>query len=973
MKNKFTLSCIALSLLLAGCGSDDSSSDIPNNDNSGDKTTDTDKVPVIANISDITVDEKATATITADVEDEGEVTFVWEQISGPDLALEGANSNKLDVTAPATTDNEVAKLRLTVTDASEQTATTDVTVNINQLFDQVTLEGRVIGVDLAGGSVSAQYDENNSVAQIDEDGEFSVSLKQDDDAPTSAIVSLYAQGVDDKSTIELQSYTLSFASLQSQAGDDNKLSDDELIQLQLSPFSSATAASLEAHNGDTIKTLEQLQQSLVSIDHGHRMNSAIVYQLYLDEQNLTVTPPPVSGLASDSDTVPPPTPQSSLDWLKDTEVFSQYLEEKMGSPEYADAKAKLFETEQLSVISSSPETLYLPHDLYLQGGGGTKVTFSPDGTGTIQVGGSNDSINWLFKEGSIAITPQNERMLESSYSYFELDEQGNETEVTVVEWANSIAISLRELDHKALSAEMLISGSREYPNGGGENRNFSYIAESAAYSNNNHQKMDITVGQTVSLPLLSYSSLTEDSGFSSALFTFDTSNSGTLHLSKGETASFNWQYSGQGVNQKVVIDVPTLDFNFEYQLLTPQVGRYMVYGKVQQSNDSSTAVGTAYNLEPEANWDREEVVGVWSKRYAGNYFDSFWYELYDDGKSYSVYTFDSNYDGSLTENEVIVGFGSWELENGELTLHSYPDPNCTFTGCQVLNSRTFTILSKTPHKYAIQAEVNYVGGWSVHRAFDLTAHTTRPLSQYLPESLIGTVLPQFAPNHHVPNLVNVESLIDKELYTLEHDNWSNQVISSLYLEQGGEFTYSGTQDMTGDYDLKADHRVRLEVDERSLYFAILAEQDNTYLSGFDGNVSPYFTQKGSAERYAKAVKQTEPVASFKDLQGRAIFMADRSQEGDWVITYFVVNEETITVYADADFSEVQATMDYTLNEDGSVIISGNKLFIAQHNSQFSTVVTVDGEGRDFNYFFYTAEQVSDFVEAANQLQALALH
>lgn len=40
MKNKFTLSCIALSLLLAGCGSGDSSPDIPNNDNSGDKTTD---------------------------------------------------------------------------------------------------------------------------------------------------------------------------------------------------------------------------------------------------------------------------------------------------------------------------------------------------------------------------------------------------------------------------------------------------------------------------------------------------------------------------------------------------------------------------------------------------------------------------------------------------------------------------------------------------------------------------------------------------------------------------------------------------------------------------------------------------------------------------------------------------------------------------------------------------------------------
>ena len=165
----------------------------------------------------------------------------------------------------------------------------------------------------------------------------------------------------------------------------------------------------------------------------------------------------------------------------------------------------------------------------------------------------------------------------------------------------------------------------------------------------------------------------------------------------------------------------------------------------------------------------------------------------------------------------------------------------------------------------------------------------------------------------------------------------------------------------------------IHVDEHSLYFATLAEQGSTYLSSLGGNVSPYFTQRDSAEIYAEAVQLKEPLASFKDLQEQAIFMADRSREGEWVITYLVVNEETITVYADTDFSDVQATMSYTQNEDGSITVSGNKLFIAQHNAQFSTVVTVDGDGRDFNYFFYTAEQVNNFVEAANQLQALASH
>ncbi|MCG7554708.1 hypothetical protein [Pseudoalteromonas sp. Of11M-6] len=45
----------------------------------------------------------------------------------------------------------------------------------------------------------------------------------------------------------------------------------------------------------------------------------------------------------------------------------------------------------------------------------------------------------------------------------------------------------------------------------------------------------------------------------------------------------------------------------------------------------------------------------------------------------------------------------------------------------------------------------------------------------------------------------------------------------------------------------------------------------------------------------------------------------------------------------------------------------DELFFAQHKSQFSLVMTVKGE------IFYTAEQVSDFVEAENQLLALASH
>lgn len=118
MKEVSFLTNLSLSLiscaLLVGCGSDKN-----------------DEVPAVSAASSVSVKEKRAVTVTATATDDQEISgYSWSQISGPQLALVGATSSEVRVTAPEVEENSVAVLRVTVTDSANQTAQADVTVNI---------------------------------------------------------------------------------------------------------------------------------------------------------------------------------------------------------------------------------------------------------------------------------------------------------------------------------------------------------------------------------------------------------------------------------------------------------------------------------------------------------------------------------------------------------------------------------------------------------------------------------------------------------------------------------------------------------------------------------------------------------------------------------------------------------------------------------------------------------------------------
>ena len=120
---------------------------------------------------------------------------------------------------------------------------------------------------------------------------------------------------------------------------------------------------------------------------------------------------------------------------------------------------------------------------------------------------------------------------------------------------------------------------------------------------------------------------------------------------------------------------------------------------------------------------------------------------------------------------------------------------------------------------------------SSHYRLEFKHHETRPLADYLPNSILGTQLPENTPNQGVEQLVDIEGLIGKEIYGLDNDHWQDLSINSFFMDQNGEYTLSGDHIYhKGDYSFANDNSVRLEVDGKIQYFATLVEQNDIFLS-----------------------------------------------------------------------------------------------------------------------------------------------
>ncbi|REL30563.1 peroxidase family protein [Thalassotalea euphylliae] len=123
-KTGFNYTALAVCLALTGCGG---SSDSETSTNSSSNA-----LPLVDAGARQDVDERSFVTLSGTATDaEGEVSFVWQQVSGTPVNLNNTNTLTPSFRAPATTNDESLVFRLTVTDSDNASSSDEVSIQVS--------------------------------------------------------------------------------------------------------------------------------------------------------------------------------------------------------------------------------------------------------------------------------------------------------------------------------------------------------------------------------------------------------------------------------------------------------------------------------------------------------------------------------------------------------------------------------------------------------------------------------------------------------------------------------------------------------------------------------------------------------------------------------------------------------------------------------------------------------------------------
>ncbi|GFE91609.1 carboxypeptidase-like regulatory domain-containing protein [Steroidobacter agaridevorans] len=150
-------------------------------------------------------------------------------------------------------------------------------------LSRVTLAGTVTDAPIANAVVTATIGDETFTATADANGVYSLEIAVDEDA-TGGFVTLSARGVGSQSYVEFTSLAGTFASLQSQAGDDGTLSNAENFATQITNVSTAQAVLLkEANGGNPIADEESLRALSATLNSQEVLDLATAIKLYVDD------------------------------------------------------------------------------------------------------------------------------------------------------------------------------------------------------------------------------------------------------------------------------------------------------------------------------------------------------------------------------------------------------------------------------------------------------------------------------------------------------------------------------------------------------------------------------------------------------------------------------------------------------------------------------------------------------------------
>lgn len=938
------------------------------------------EAPVI-NLSDTSIAEKLSLTVSSSVTDDGTIAkYEWSQVSGTEVAITGADSAEFSFVAPSVIADENLVFSLTATDDEGAATTASVTITITQVTNDIKLTGLVTDGPIANAEVTVVVGTQETKVIADANGQYEVELAIDDDISTD-MVSIVAQGVETQGRARLISILGDVETLLSLANADGVLSSDELSDVNVTNLTTAKVALMQLlNNGND----PQDQASLVSL-----ASKISLEQLFTLATAIKVA---IDKAPDNAELALPDGIVDTLDLVSDVQASKAYISLIKTSDEYVEAIQEILNDSNIfdESIFELAQVLYFAQD-------GIAINLAAADAEQGKMGEILDNDGSTFF--SYTTTPNSLVVSFGDTPYiYELgtEEQvinGEPTEVTYEITISSVIFSLDTLDSISMTLESDFSGLKRYPENSqlsAEEVSFQETHQAITASNIIDFSIDEGMTTDYALPLpLGFFTADNLDILTIEQFTFEPNNTGVTRVSE---QSFTWNYVGGEASSKQQVSVVFENgASLLYTQLTNSSSAKKYAVLLNDDQAERLVIADGGEIESEDGFDLASMPGIYELQEGmGENLYHFWFELWPTGKAYTVSTFDNDNNGIISQDEVYVQYGDWSVdEDGELDITRWNEVNNpNGSGCfGELDARDYACYlfnSRLLKRFAVDGDA--YGLTNFHRfdlanqgSFDYLQVSARKLNKIDQRPLNAqrdNYLPSLAPAPFF-DLSSPSEFLDTDYFLVDANNTVSGSIASLNLSGDGTFNLksvtSDAFDINGAYITFEDNVMRFtEAQRLPRSFAFLMDGDDFQLVAFDGSPILLFATQEQAQFTLDAINNRTAVKSVTSLVDLQNVLIDRDQNDEFTASYLMFSAESISIYTDNTYTEVVATIPYSINEDGSIDINGgqNSLYIAADSGALHVFMTYEEDGSvSENYLISDVTQAEQLLKNLKQLGA----
>lgn len=718
-KNLLSLCVVSL---LAACGGGGS-------DNNANTTVPT--LPPAANVAPTVVIGDIESAINEGVEislnasaadsDGSIASIVWQQTGGSAVTLSGEDTDTVTFT-PIVTADEALTFAVTVTDNVGATAEALITVSVLANMKTFSITGKVIDGQASNTNsntnirVTIGDQQFNAIA--DNNGDYSAQISVDDSLISQWVTATTTAASPD-SPVKLMSLLGTVDSLDTAAGDSNQLTKDKHFGVNITPITTATAALIiQANGGLPISDVAQYHHALKNYDGSQVVPYATAIKLVAD--NVLVLPEGITN---------------TLELVSDNTLAQTYAHKAslQNEEQYKTAQAAVLADNEM--ISSGIDHIALADSYYFTDPvspfGQGRLVLNPDNSGQRMHSDYQSSLTWAANDTGVKlIYPQGGVLFSERLAA--VDDKGPVSYAQIyllssdIQWINQTPL----VDHMQFTRHFRKHFTNDYA------PDEMYSESSQLQAVKSQGVMDagqaFTAGNTYSVvipdPDQNYQVL-DGKGFDgtnnianvSVTLQQDTASVRHTHI---DTANGELSYSESEVNWSIAQNgVLSLSNGMEVTVLANS-HTTTPYTNVK-TNQLANSNMSLYK-DPQAQWTNDNISGIYYiTTGAGAITRPTWVELNQDGTALTVFTHDSNEDSVISENEVLLMPGLWQLgDDGKLNIRRYRHNSTLVGDTQYCTPTSFET------SYTDECVVYQERSWDLHQQADKQFYVSQLLRFY---------------------------------------------------------------------------------------------------------------------------------------------------------------------------------------------------------------------------------------------------